>query len=98
MELFNPNENLLMRILSKENMAEAWKRVKANQGAPGVDGISIEQFPGHTRPLWAEIRQSLLTGRYQPSPARRVEIPKANGGTRPLGYMAYMGDVLQYIN
>jgi len=42
MEPFDPNENLLMRILSKENRAEAWKRVKANQGAPGVDGISIE--------------------------------------------------------
>ena len=56
MEPFNPNEHLLERILSKENMATAWKRVKANQGAPGVDGISIEQFPDHTRPLWAEIR------------------------------------------
>jgi len=42
MEPFDPNENLLMRILSKENMAAAWKRVKANQGAHGVDGISIE--------------------------------------------------------
>jgi len=95
MELFNPNENLLMRILSKENMAEAWKRVKANQGAPGVDGISIEQFPGHTRPLWAEIRQSLLTGRYQPSPVRRVEIPKANGGTRPLGIPTVLDRLIQ---
>jgi len=95
MELFNPNENLLMRILSKENMAEAWKRVKANQGAPGVDGISIEQFPEHTRPLWNQIRQSLLTGRYQPSPVRRVEIPKANGGTRPLGIPTVLDRLIQ---
>ena len=62
MEPFDPNERLLEKILSKENMAMAWKRVKANQGAPGVDGISIEQFPEHTRPLWTQIRQALLTG------------------------------------
>ena len=51
MESFNPNERLLERIISKENMEVAWKRVKANHGAPGVDGITIEQFPDHTRPL-----------------------------------------------
>ena len=84
-ELFNPNERLLERILSNENIGMAWKRVKANHGAPGVDGISIEQFPEHTRRLWAKIRRSLLAGRYQPLPVRRVEIPKATGGTRPLG-------------
>src|SRR3990170_6576581 len=81
MESFDPNERLLERILSKENMAAAWKRVKANHGAPGVDGITIEQFPDHTRPLWAGIRESLLAGTYQPSPVKRVEIPKATGGT-----------------
>jgi RNA-directed DNA polymerase len=51
MEPFDPDERLLEKILSKENMAVAWKRVKSNKGAPGVDGISIEQFPEHTRPL-----------------------------------------------
>ena len=50
-EPFDPNERLLERILSKENLETAWKRVKANHGAPGVDGISIEQFPDHTRDL-----------------------------------------------
>ncbi|MDP1989455.1 MAG: hypothetical protein Q8K00_00405 [Syntrophales bacterium] len=50
-EPFDPNERLLERILSKENLETAWKRVKANHGAPGVDGIAIEQFPDHTRPL-----------------------------------------------
>lgn len=95
MESFNSNENLLERILSNENMAAAWKRVKANQGAPGVDGITIEQFPEHTRPLWTQIRQALLTGRYQPSPVRRVEIPKANGGTRPLGIPTVLDRLIQ---
>lgn len=94
-ESFDPNENLLRRILSKENMAAAWKRVKGNQGAPGVDGISIEQFPDHTRPLWAEIRQSLLAGKYQPLPVRRVEIPKATGGTRPLGIPTVLDRLIQ---
>lgn len=95
MEPFDPNERLLEKILSKENMAMAWKRVKANQGAPGVDGITIEQFPDHTRPLWAGIRESLLSGRYQPLPVRRVEIPKANGGTRPLGIPTVLDRLIQ---
>ncbi len=62
-EPFDPNEYLLERILSNENIGMAWKRVKANHGAPGIDGISIEQFPDHTRPLWPQIRESLLAGR-----------------------------------
>ncbi len=95
MESFDPDENLLMRIFSKENMVEAWKRVKSNQGAPGVDGISIEQFPEHTRPLWAQIRQSLLAGTYQPQPVKRVEIPKATGGTRPLGIPTVLDRLIQ---
>jgi RNA-directed DNA polymerase len=94
-EPFDPNERLLEKILSKENMAMAWKRVKANHGAPGVDGITIEQFPDHTRPLWAGIRESLLTGRYQPLPVRRVEIPKATGGTRPLGIPTVLDRLIQ---
>ncbi len=93
-EPFNPNENLLERILSNENVAMAWKRVKANHGAPGVDGISIEQFSDHTRPLWAGIRESLLAGRYQP-PVKRIAIPKATGGTRPLGIPTVLDQLIQ---
>jgi len=95
MEPFNPNGCLLERILSTENLEKAWKRVKANHGAPGVDGISIEQFPGHTRELWAGIRQSLLAGTYQPSPVRRVEIPKPTGGMRPLGIPTVLDRLIQ---
>ena len=86
-ESFDPNERLLERILSKESMAVAWKRLKANHGAPGVDGIAIEQFPDYTRPFWTGIRESLLAGTYQPLPVRRVVIPKptgGNGGTSPI--------------
>ena len=94
-EPINPDEYLLERILSKENMATAWNRVRANHGAPGVDGITIEQFPDHTRPLWAGIRESLFAGKYQPLPVKRVEIPKASGGTRPLGIPSVLDRLIQ---
>src|SRR4030043_305952 len=77
--------NLMERILSKENMQKAWKQVKANKGAPGIDGMSIEDFPEFAKAHWAEIRFALMGNRYEPTPARRVEIPKPTGGTRPLG-------------
>lgn len=81
----DPDVHLLERILATENVKEAWKRVKSNKGKPGVDGITIEAFPDHTRALWPEIRQSLMDGSYQPLPALRVEIPKPKGSVRPLG-------------
>ncbi len=79
-ESANPDENLLERIPSRENLLQAWKRVKANKGADGVDGMSIKAFPDYTRDHWEEIRDSLFAGTYQPSPVHRVEIPKATGG------------------
>ncbi len=90
-----PEQHLLEQILSRENMETAWKRVKANKGAPGVDGITIEQFPDHTRPLWEEIRASLAAGSYQPKPVLRVEIPKPTGGTRPLGIPIVLDRLIQ---
>ena len=81
----DPNAHLMERILSRENMQRAWKRVKANKGAPGVDNISIDEFPGFAREHWNAIRESLSDGSYQPLPVKRVEIPKQSGGTRPLG-------------
>jgi len=94
-EPFDPNKRLLERILSKENLETAWKRVKANHGAPGIDDISIDQFPGHTRPLWIGIHDSLLAGTYQPLPVKRVEIPKPTGGMRPLGIPTVLDRLIQ---
>jgi RNA-directed DNA polymerase len=91
----NPDDNLLERILSRENMQQAWKRVKANKGAAGMDGMSVEAFPTYARDHWDEIRESLLAGAYQPSPVRRVEIPKATGGTRPLGIPTVLDRLIQ---
>ncbi len=76
---------MLERILSRQNMQQAWKLVKANKGACGIDNMSIEQFPGYACDTWDTIRESLSDGSYQPLPVKRVEIPKPAGGTRPLG-------------
>ena len=91
----NPDESLLERILSRENMQQAWKRVKANKGAAGIDGMSVEAFPVYACDHWDEIRETLNAGTYQPSPVRRVEIPKATGGTRPLGIPTVLDRLIQ---
>jgi group II intron reverse transcriptase/maturase len=76
---------LLEAVLSRENMQQAWKRVKANRGAAGVDGLDIEQTAQQLRTRWPEIRERLLQGKYRPRPVRRVTIPKPGGGERELG-------------
>jgi RNA-directed DNA polymerase len=76
---------LLRAALTKENMQQALKRVKANKGAAGVDGLDITQTIEHLRTQWPQIRQQLLQGNYRPSPVRRVMIPKPEGGQRELG-------------
>jgi len=76
---------LLRAALTKANMQQALKRVKANKGAAGVDGLNIAQTIEHLRTHWIQIRQQLLEGNYRPSPVRRVMIPKPDGGQRELG-------------
>ena len=82
-------------VVKRENMLSAWKQVRANKGACGIDGISIEEFPLYARENWERIKQSLLEGEYQPSPVKRVEIPKDSGGTRKLGIPTVMDRVIQ---
>ena len=77
--------NLMERIVEQDNCRRAYKRVMANKGAPGMDSITIEDFPNHLRARWPYIRQQLLDGTYKPRPVRRVPIPKQDGGTRNLG-------------
>ncbi len=80
------HENLMARVMDRANVQRAWRRVKANRGAPGVDGMTIDEFPAFVRTHWPAIRQALLEGTYQPSPVRRVSIPKPAGrGVRLLG-------------
>jgi RNA-directed DNA polymerase len=72
-------DNLMERILERNNVYQAWIRVRSNRGAPGSDGMSLEDLPDYARQHWREIRQSLMDGRYQPRPVRRVVIPKPHG-------------------
>jgi RNA-directed DNA polymerase len=72
-------------VVSNASITEAWKKVRSNKGAPGVDNIDIEAFPDWVRPQWVEIKKQLLEGTYRPSPVLRVEIPKESGGMRKLG-------------
>ena len=72
----NAGQGLLERAFSRENLKRAWKRVKANKGAAGVDGLDINQTAEYLLTQWAAIREQLLSGVYRPSPVRRVVIPK----------------------
>ena len=81
-----PEQHLLERILSQQNMVLAWKRVRANQGAAGVDGIAIGDFPDRFRPLWAEIRASLNAGNYHSD--HGFELVKELWAKNPLPAMA----------
>jgi len=89
------HDDLMERVLDPENLQRAWKRVKANRGAPGIDGMRIEDFAAFARSNWAEIRQQLRDGRYQPQPVRRVSIPKPGGGERLLGIPTVVDRVIQ---
>lgn len=89
------NDHLLERILSTENVRLAWKQVRANKGSPGIDGITVEQFPDTFRELWPKIRSSLFEGTYAPSPVLRVEIPKPDGSKRPLGIPTVLDRIIQ---
>ncbi len=90
------NDQLLERILSTENIRRAWKQVRANKGAPGIDGVTVEDFPFTYRECWPEIRSTILEGIYIPSPVLRVEIPKPDGSSRPLGIPTVLDRLVQH--
>jgi RNA-directed DNA polymerase len=88
--------NLLEQILSRENRLLAWQRVKATQGAAGMDGMSIDAFPECARQHWERLRSALEAGTYRPAAVLRVMIPKASGGERPLGLPTVLDRVIQH--
>jgi RNA-directed DNA polymerase len=89
------HDDLMERVLDGENLRRAWKRVKANQGAPGTDGMRIEDFAEFARSNWPAIRQALRDGSYRPEPVRRVTIRKPGGGERLLGIPTVTDRVIQ---
>jgi group II intron reverse transcriptase/maturase len=78
-------EALLARVLERPNLQRALKQVRQNKGAPGIDGMSVDELPRHLKDHWLEIRDQLIAGTYRPQPVKRVEIPKPDGKKRPLG-------------
>ena len=87
--------DLLGQALSRENMARAWKHVKANKGSAGVDGRSVQQTGDRLKDEWPAIRQRLLDGTYKPEPGLRVSLPKPGGGTRDLGIPTVVDRLIQ---
>jgi retron-type reverse transcriptase len=78
-------EDLLERILSRDNLNLAYKRVKANKGSHGVDGMTVDELLPLLKQHGGSLKQRIQAGEYQPQPVRRVEIPKPDGGVRLLG-------------
>ena len=86
---------LLEKILDKRNMNEAYKKVCANKGAGGVDGMELSELDGYIRENWDSIKEQIRQRSYKPQPVRRVEIPKPNGSKRKLGRPTVMDRVIQ---
>src|SRR4029077_89888 len=89
-------ETLLDEILQPEKLLEAQRRVEQNKGAPGVDGMTVEQLGAYLEEHWPRIEGEMRSGRYQPQPVRKVEIPKhGGGGTRTLGIPTVLDRFIQ---
>lgn len=83
------------RIFSRRNLFQALERVQSNRGAPGVDGMTVEELPAHLQAHWASIRAKLERREYQPSPVKQVAIPKPDGGERLLGIPTVQDRLIQ---
>jgi RNA-directed DNA polymerase len=83
------------QIFERKNLFAALRRVKGNKGAPGIDGMTVEELPEYLKAHWLDIRAQLDTGDYQPQPVRRQEIPKPTGGVRLLGIPAVLDRLIQ---
>jgi RNA-directed DNA polymerase len=89
------SERLMEEVVERQNLLEALKRVKANKGSPGVDGMTVQGLPDYLREHWPVLREQLLSGTYEAQPVRRVEIPKPDGGVRKLGIPTVLDRFIQ---
>lgn len=89
------NEQLMEQVLAPENLNRAWRKVRTNNGAPGLDGMRTDAFPAFMREHWPRIRSMLMDGTYRPAAVRRVYIPKPDGSERPLGIPTVLDRVIQ---
>jgi RNA-directed DNA polymerase len=88
-------EQLMEEVCGRENCLRALRRVKANKGSPGIDGMRVGELPDYLKQHWSAIREQLLSGTYQPQPVRRVEIAKPDGGVRKLGIPTVLDRFIQ---
>jgi group II intron reverse transcriptase/maturase len=86
---------LMEKILSRENMTLAYKKVKANKGASGVDGISVDEIQEYLKENWVSIKERIQKRKYKPQPVLRVEIPKPAGGVRKLGIPSVVDRIIE---
>jgi RNA-directed DNA polymerase len=89
------SEQLMEEVIERENLKQALRRVKANKGSPGVDGMTVEELTGYLKEHWPAIREHLLSGTYKPQPVKRVEIAKPGGGIRKLGIPTVLDRFIQ---
>ena len=96
-ETENPaiGESLMEEVCERENLEQAWHRVRSNQGSSGVDGRTIDETRDYLREHWPTFREQLLNGTYKPLPVRRVEIAKPDGGVRKLGIPTVLDRFIQ---
>jgi len=87
--------SLIDKVYRMSNLREAYRQVRANRGAPGIDGVTVEAFGEHLEEELAKLHHELKTGTYEPKPVRRVEIPKPDGNKRPLGIPTVRDRVVQ---
>ena len=87
---------LMEEVCERENLKAALQRVKANQGSPGVDGMTVIGIKDYLKQHWPAIREQLLSGTYEPKPVRRVEIPKPDGGVAKLGIPTVLDRFIQH--
>lgn len=86
---------LMEQVVRKTNLTEALRRVRANKGSPGVDGMTVDKLAPYLREYWPKLKEQLLAGTYKPHPVKRVEIPKPGGGTRLLGVPSVLDRFIQ---
>lgn len=88
-------EQLMEKVVERDNLLAALRNVKRNRGAPGVDGMTVKELPEYLKRQWPKIRRQLVSGTYVPLPVRRVEIPKPGGGIRQLGIPSVLDRFIQ---
>ncbi len=86
---------LMELVVERQNLMAALKRVKANKGSPGIDGMTVEELPAYLKAHWLRLREELLAGCYRPQPVKRVAIPKPGGGERELGIPTVLDRFIQ---